>query len=134
MTSPRHAALVGAALAAAVIAGCGGSSKPAYCTTRSNLEQAVKNLPDSVRTGGTSGLQAQLTTIENEAKTLVSQAKSDFPNETTALSSSIDQLKAAVKALPSSSPSATDIAAVVLDATAVVNSVQSFTSATQSSC
>jgi len=114
--------------------GCGSSnSKPAYCSDRSNLEQAVKDLPSSVTSSGASGLQAQVTTIEDDATALAAAAKSDFPSETSAMKSSIDSLKTAVQGLPSN-PSASDLAPIALDATAAVNAVKGFASATKSKC
>jgi len=114
------------------LAGC-GSSKPAYCSDRTNLENSVKNLPSSVSSSGISGLTSQITTIKSQATTLVSSAKSDFPTETSAVKTSVDALSSAVKALPSS-PSATQLAAIGLDASNVVSSVKSFTDASKSKC
>jgi hypothetical protein len=127
--------LAGAMVAAVVLialAGC-GSSKPAYCSDRTNLENSVKNLPSSVSASGISSLKSQVTTIKSQATTLVSSAKSDFPTQTSAVKSSVDALSSAVKALPSS-PSATQLAAIGLDASNVVSSVKSFTDASKSKC
>jgi hypothetical protein len=121
-----------AAVVLIALAGC-GSSKPAYCSDRTNLENAVKNLPSSVSSSGISGLTSQLTTIKNDATTLVSAAKSDFPTQTSAVKSSVDTLETAVKALPSSPPTA-QIAAIAADAANVVSSVQSFTDNSKSKC
>ena len=121
-----------AAVALFALAGC-GSSKPAYCSDRTNLENSVKNLPSSVSSSGISGLTSQLTTIKSDATTLVSAAKSDFPTQTSAVKSSVDALVSAVKALPSS-PSAADIAALGLDANNVVTSVKSFVDNSKSKC
>jgi hypothetical protein len=124
------------ALVAAVsligLVGC-GSSKPAYCSDRTNLENSVKNLPSVTSSSGISGLKSQITTIKNDATSLVSAAKSDFPSETSAVKSSVDTLQSSIKALPSS-PSATQIAAVGANAANVVSSVNSFTEASKSKC
>jgi len=114
------------------LAGC-GSSKPAYCSDRTNLENSIKNLPTSVSSNGISGLTSQLTTIKSDATTLVNAAKSDFPTQTSAVKSSVDALQSAVKALPPS-PSATQLAAIGLDASNVVSSVKSFTDNSKSKC
>ncbi len=114
------------------LAGC-GSSKPAYCSSRSNLENSVKGLTNLNVSSGLSGLQAQLQKIESDAKALVSSAKSDFPSQTSAITSSIDSLSSAVKSIPSS-PSAAQIATIASNAATVVNSVKSFTDATSSKC
>ena len=122
-----------AVVALAAAAGCGSSSKPAYCKDRTNLENAIKNLPSAASSSGLSGLQSQLTTIQSDATAAVDAAKTDFPSETSALKSSVDTLSSAAKALPSS-PSTTQIAAVALDAANVVSAVKGFTSATKSKC
>jgi len=125
---------VGSVVAVAVVAlaGC-GSSKPAYCSDRTNLENSIKNLPSVTSSSGVSGLQSQLATIQSDATSLVNAAKSDFPTETSAVKSSVDTLQSAVKALPSS-PSASQIAPIALDASNVVSSVKSFVSASKSKC
>ena len=114
------------------LAGC-GSSKPAYCSDRTNLNNAVKNLPSVASSSGISGLASQVTTIKNDATSLVNAAKSDFPTETSAVKTSVDTLASAVKALPSS-PSASQIAAIALDAGNVVSSVKSFVDTSKSKC
>ncbi len=122
---------VGVALVGA--AGCGSSSKPAYCKDRSTLESSIKALPGLVKSADLSGLQTQLTTIQADATTLASSAKSDFPSQSSAVKSSVDTLKTAVDGLPSS-PSASQIAPVALDAATVVSSISDFTKATDSKC
>jgi len=112
--------------------GC-GNSKPAYCSDRDKLENTVKDLPSAAKTGGTGGIQSQLTAIESEATATIESAKDDFPTETSTLKTTIDQLKTTVEGLPPT-PSAADLAAVALNATAVVNAVKGFTSATKSKC
>ena len=121
--------LVLATVAAAVaLAGC-GSSKPAYCTDRTNLENSVKGLTSS----GVSGLKSQLKQIQTDATTLVNSAKSDFPSETSAITSSVSALKNSVTALPSG-PSAAQIATATRNAASVVSSVKSFVDASNSKC
>jgi hypothetical protein len=122
-------AVVVAAIAAA---GC-GSSKPAYCSARTDLENAVKGLTSLNLSSGVSGLQSQLKKIESAVTKVVSQAKSDFSSQTQAIKSSVDSLTAAVKGLPSN-PSTGQVAAVAADASKVVSSVKSFTDATSSKC
>ena len=122
----RTAVATGAAGTLIALAGCGSSSKPAYCTDRTNLENSVKNLPSVTSSSGVSGLKSQLNTIVSDANSVVSSAKSDFPSQTSAVKTSVDALQTAVKALPAS-PSASQIAVIGLDVQNVVSSVQSFT-------
>ena len=121
-----------AAATVVALAGC-GSSKPAYCGDRTNLENSIKGLTSLTASSGVSGLKTQVTTIQSDASTLVSSAKGDFPSETSAITSSVDALKSSVGAL-SSSPSAAQIATVTKDAAGVVSSVKTFTDATSSQC
>ena len=121
-----------AAAAVVTLAGC-SSSKPAYCTDRTNLENSVKGLTSLSVSSGVSGLKSQVATISSDATALVNSAKGDFPSQTSAITSSVDALKSAVAAL-SSSPSAAQIATVTKDAASVVSSVNSFTNASSSKC
>lgn len=120
-------------LGLAAATGCGSSSKPAYCTSRSNLENSVKGLTDLNVSSGLSGLQAQLTKIQSDANAVVSSAKGDFPNETSAIKSSVNALANTIKAFPSS-PSAGDIATLARQAAAAVTAVQNFINSTSSKC
>lgn len=113
--------------------GCGSSSKPAYCTSRANLESSIKGLTDLSVSSGLSGLQAQLTKIQSNADALVSSAKSDFPNETSAIKSSVTALADTIKAFPSS-PSPNEIATLARQAAGAVTAVQNFYNSTRSNC
>jgi hypothetical protein len=122
------------AVALVAVAGCGGSSsKPAYCSDRSNFESSVKGLTTAASSGDISGLKSQATKIQSDASSLVSAAKSDFPSQTSAVKSSVAALQSAVKALPAS-PSAGQIATIAPDAASVVSSVKSFADASKSKC
>ncbi len=129
----RTAVATVAAGALIALAGCGSSSKPAYCTDRTNLENSIKGLTSLSASSGVSGLKAQLTTIASDATSVVNAAKSDFPSQTSAVKTSVDALQGAVNALPSS-PSATQVAGIASDAASVVNSVKSLTAASKSKC
>jgi len=126
------AALLAGALAAA--AGCGGGSdKPGYCSDRSQLESSIKDLANIDPSAGVSGLQAKLRAIQSDANALVASARSDFPSQTSAIRSSIDRLQSTVRGI-SSNPSATQIATLAADASAVVSAVGGFADATKSAC
>jgi hypothetical protein len=95
---------------------------------------SIKAVPSTnVVQNGTNALKSALTKVENDANAVVSSAKSDFPNESGALQSSVNSLAASAKAL-GSNPSAAAIAQTVSDAAAVSTAVQSFSSATSSKC
>jgi hypothetical protein len=124
---------IAVAAALLAIAGCGGSSQPAYCSQRTSLQNSVNDLTNLNSSSGVSGLKSQVQKIQNEAGKVVSSAKGDFPSETTAIKNSVDALKGSVAALPSS-PTAAQIGTVVQKATSVVTSVDSFQSASKSKC
>lgn len=123
-------AVVGVTLA---LAAC-GSSKPSYCSNVSDLQSSVKDLGNvDVSSGAVSALQSQLKKVESSANDVVSSAKTDFPSQTSAISSSLKALDTAVSQA-GSSPSAATIAAIGVDVKNVVTAVQGFTSATNSKC
>lgn len=128
MTRRLTAALAVAALAIA-LSSC-GSSKPAYCSQVSDLKKSVQNLSN---VKGLSDLKTQLEKIGNQANNAVSSAKSDFPSQTAALSSSVNALEATVKQLPSS-PSPSQLTAVAKQASAAVTSLKNLANATSSKC
>jgi hypothetical protein len=113
----------------ALIAGC-GSSKPAFCKDKNDLQKSVSSISVS---GGVSSLKTQLQTIETQAKSLVSSAKSDFPDQTTAINTAVSKLQTDIKALPSS-PTPAQLASVALSAKDTVTSVSAFASAAKDKC
>jgi hypothetical protein len=125
-------ALAALSIAAVMLTSCG--SKPSYCSTVSNIQKSIQslNLSDLASPGATA-VPATVQKIENEITTAVSQAKSDFPKQTSALSSSMTALSNSIKQL-SASPSATEIAAVVANATSTVTAVKNLASAVSSKC
>jgi hypothetical protein len=131
----RPVVAAAAAALALLVAGCGGSDKPAYCSDRSDLEASVKSLGNvsELTSGGLSGLQSKLSKVDSDARKLVDSAKSDFPSETDAISSSVSKLDSSVRGLPSN-PSAAQLTAVGVNVKAVATSVSDFTQATSSKC
>lgn len=115
-----------------LLANCGGS-KPAYCTDRTNLQNAIGGLT-SLGVGGSVGaLRTQAEKVQSAATALVNSAKSDFPSETSSIKASIDKAAGAIRALPSN-PSPAQIATIIPDAERVVSSVNSFMNASRSKC
>lgn len=121
-----------AAVALVALAAC-GSSKPAYCTARTNLKNSVMGLANFNPSAGVSGLKSQLTKIQSDAKTLVNQAKSDFPSQTSAITDSVNAFASSVEALPAN-PSAGQAAKVATTASSVVSSTEDFVNASKSKC
>jgi hypothetical protein len=110
-----------------------GSSKPAYCSDRTSLENSVKGLKSVDLKNGLGGLKSQLDKIQSDATALVSSAKGDFPTETSAVKTSVQSLTSAVKSL-STKPSVSQVAQIAADASAVSTSVKGFVNATSSKC
>lgn len=128
---PDHPAAVAAlAVSAAIFTGCGGSGKPAYCGNLSTLERSVKSINP---TAGLDALKTQVGQIAGDAANVVSSAKSDFPDQTAAIDTSLTKLKTSLKSV-TSSPSPQDLVAVVSDAEAMVKSVNQFLTAAKSKC
>jgi phage-related protein len=126
--------VLGLTVSVVLLAGCGGSSKPSYCSSVNDLKNSIKALPSTdVIKNGTSALQSAFSKVQDNATAVVDDAKSDFPTETTAVKNSVDALSNTVKQV-SSSPSAATIAQLPGEVSAVVTAVQSFTSAASSKC
>ena len=125
---------VALAAAALVAAGCGGSSKPAYCSNVSDLQQSVSDLK-SVQPNSAivSTLQTDLQKVQSNANAVVSSAKQDFPNQTSALESSVSSLSTSIKQLPPS-PTPQQLFALAPQINSVVTAAQGFSSATSSAC
>jgi hypothetical protein len=114
--------------------GCGGGGSPGYCSDVDDLEQSVKDLGSvDVVAGGTNAVNEAVDKVESSARSAVDAAKSDFPDETSAISDSIKQLKSSAGEL-TDSPTAQDAGRLAVDVTAVVNAVDDFVSATRSKC
>jgi type IV secretory pathway VirJ component len=122
-----------AASALVVLVGCGSSSKPAYCSARADLENSINGVSSLSPSSGVSALQRQFEKIKTDADKVVTQAKSDFPAQTSAIQTSVDGLTSAVNAL-TANPSATQIATVTSAASTAVSSIKSFVDASRSKC
>ena len=99
----RLALVLPLALAAAglVVAGCGDSDKPAYCSNVSDLQSSVDTLKSvELQSGVLSTLQTDLQAVQTNADAVVSSAKADFPSQTSALESSVSSLSTSVEQLP----------------------------------
>jgi hypothetical protein len=138
--SSRRARTAGVALLAlliggALLVGCGSSSKPAYCSAVSKVENALKSLPsaEDVKKNGVGTLKSAFSQLQQNATTAVNQAKSDFSSQTTALRSSLDALSSTVKQI-ASSPSAQTIAQLPAQLSAVGTAAKDLQSAVSSKC
>jgi hypothetical protein len=126
--------IVATCLIGAVLLSACGSSKPSYCSSVSNLEKSVSDLKSvNVVSSGTSGLSSALQKVESSAKSVVSDAKGDFPTETSDVTNSLNALSTSVKQI-SGTPSAGAIAQIATQVNASVSAIQNFVNATKSKC
>lgn len=132
---PAAAALLALVIDGALLAGCGSSSKPAYCDPVTKTENAVKSLPTAqdVKKNGVGTLKSALSTLQQTAKTAVNQAQSDFSSQTTALKNSVDALSSTVRQL-AGSPSVQALAQLPAELSAVSDVAKSLQSAVSSKC
>ena len=133
----RHGAcgVVAAVAVAAVLSACGGSSKPSYCEQMANLKKSVQDVGSvNIVQGGTNALTSALSSVQSNASAVVNSAKSDFPDQTAAISNSIDALKKSAQSLSTTPGQPALIAQVPGQISAVVKSIQDFSSATSSKC
>jgi hypothetical protein len=113
-------------------AGC-GDSKPEFCSNTDDLRQALSTLKDDVTSGNVSAINSDAQTVNTEVDAVTTSAKSDFPNETSAVQSSVSTLTSTIHSLPSS-PSVSDLAQLVGDVRTAVTAVDNFKTATSSAC
>jgi hypothetical protein len=117
-----------------LVIACGGAGKPSYCSSVDNLKSSIQALPKTdVVKNGTNGLKSAVDKVQSSAKAVVNSAKSDFPNESSALETSVNALTSAAKQL-SSNPSAGAIAQVVSNVSGVSTAAKNFAGATSSKC
>jgi outer membrane murein-binding lipoprotein Lpp len=115
---------------AAFAGGCGGSSKPAYCSDLKTLQKSINSLSPS---GGVSSLESQLKKIQSEAQTLVSSAKGHYGPQSEAVKTAFNKLSTSVKSI-SGTPTASQLSDVVTSAEAAVTAVNDLATATKGAC
>lgn len=118
------------AAAALVAVGCGSSSKPAYCSDVTDLQNSVNSLKTS---NTASTLKTDLQKVQSNANAVVSSAKQDFPSQTSALESSVTSLSTSVKALPPA-PTRQQLVPIKAEVASTVSAADSLKSATSSAC
>ena len=132
---PARLALLALLIAGGMLAGCGSSSKPAYCSPVSKVENAVKSLPtvNDVKTNGIGTLKSAVQQLQQNATAAVNQAKSDFSSQTTALKTSVDALSSTVNQVVGT-PSRQTLAQLPAELSAVSTAAKNLQSAVSSKC
>jgi hypothetical protein len=129
----RLAGLVVVVAVALLLSACGGSGKPAYCSSVNNLKQSVKDLANVKPVqNGVSSVTAAANKVKDNANAVISAAKTDFSSETQALKTSVDTLVASVKKLPTAT--AATLPALPGQIAAVTTATTNLANATQSKC
>jgi hypothetical protein len=120
------------AVMAAPLTGCG---KPSYCSKVSDLKSSVKQIKniDPLSTGSNSIVHS-FNQVEKDTKAVVSSAKSDFPSETQALSSSYSALKGTVTQVSAGQTSRATLTTLAAQVTTFANTVDDFETTTKSKC
>jgi hypothetical protein len=126
----RHslAALMGVAV---LLAGCGGSSKPAYCSDVTNFEDAVTQLKN---VSSPSALVSQTKKVVSSGQTAIKAVKTSFAPEADALKNSLTTLANSVKELSSSGTRASALQRIPAEKTAVVTAADNFANAAKPKC
>jgi hypothetical protein len=126
--------VVALAVAALAAAGCGSSSKPAYCSNVTDLENSVNSLKSvSLGSDTVSTLKTDLQKVQTNANAVVSSAKQDFPSQTSALQSSVSALLNSINALPPS-PTPQQLLPLAPQVASAVSAADGLKSATSSAC
>jgi hypothetical protein len=115
---------------AAALAGCGSSSKPAYCTDVTNFKNSVDQLKNDLKTP--TALPAQIAKVSSTGQTALSAVKTNFAPETSAVKTSLAALENSAKQLTSSSTRLAAATAIPAQTQALVASVQSLADAAKS--
>lgn len=132
---PAVLALLALLIGGGLLAGCGSSSKPPYCSPVSKVENAVKSLPtlDDVKKNGVGTLKSALVQLQQNATAAIDQAKSDFSGQTTALKTSVDALSSTVKQVVGT-PSLQTLTQLAAELSAVSTAAKNLQTAVSSKC
>ncbi len=93
---------------AALLAGCGSGSKPAYCTQVSNFEDSVNTLKEvEVSPSNLSTITTDVQKVGTSSKELVSALKTEFAPQVNSMKGSVTTLEATLRELASAPSSST---------------------------
>jgi hypothetical protein len=131
----RLVALVaGLAVPALLVSGC-GSSKPTYCAKVSELKSAVSALSHlDLSKEGIAGAEAAVHRVQSSANGLVEAAKSEFPQQTEAVSTAAKEFADSIKAASNPQTRSSAVSQIPAEILALGSGVNEFLSATKSKC
>ena len=117
------------------LVGCGGGSKPDYCSDVTDLKDAVSGLTSvKVTENGVSSLKTAADKVVTSGEKLVTDAKSAFPSETTALNTSLAALKSTAQQLGDPATAKAALPAVPAEIVGVKTAFDGLQSAVKSKC
>jgi len=139
MYSRRFAALAALALTGALLlAGCGSSSKPAYCTQVSDVQSSLKALEEqNVSVSNASGLTKAVENVGTSANALVTALKDEFAPQTNAIKKSIGTIEKSVGEVSNGADVTAKVAAasaVPAEVKAISEAVAQIAKVTESKC
>ena len=114
----------------AALAGCGSSSKPAYCTDVTNFKNSVEQLKNDLK--NPTALPAQITKVSSTGQTALAAVKTNFATETSAVKTSLAALENSARQLTNSSTRLAAATAIPAQAQALVASVENLANAAKS--
>jgi hypothetical protein len=118
-----------------LLAACGGSSKPGYCSSVNNLKTSVQDLGKvNPVQNGTNSVKSALQKVQSNATSVVDSAKSDFPSQTTAIDDAVSALETTAKLLASNPKQPQLIAQIPGQVKALTSAVDTFINDTKSKC
>jgi hypothetical protein len=97
-----------ALITAALLAGCGSGSKPAYCTQVTNFEDSVNTLEQvEVSPSNLSTIATDVQKVGTSSKELVSAVKTEFAPQVNSMKGSVAAMEATLRELASTPNSST---------------------------
>jgi outer membrane murein-binding lipoprotein Lpp len=124
--------------AVALFAGCGSSSKPAYCTQVTNFENSVNTLEQAeVSPSNVSTIATDVQKVGTSSKELVSAVKTEFAPQINSMKGSVAAMETTLKELvstPSSSTLSHAVTAIPAQVEALKRSVGEIQDVTKSKC
>jgi phage host-nuclease inhibitor protein Gam len=123
---------------AALLAGCGSGSKPAYCTQVTNFDDSVNTLKQvDVSPSNLSTIATDVQKVGTSSKELVSAVKTEFAPQINSMKSSVAAMEATLKELtsaPSSSTLTRAVTAIPAQIEALTHSAGEIQDVTKSKC
>jgi hypothetical protein len=123
---------------AALLAGCGSGSKPAYCTQVANFENSLNTLEEvEVSPSNLSTIATDVQKVGASSKELVSAVKTEFAPQINSMKGSVAAIEATVRELtgtPSSSTLTHAVTAIPPQLEALKRSADEIQEVTKSKC